>query len=479
MAARTGEQFLSALRDGRELWVGGDKVASIADHPALAGAARALAEVYDLQYREAGDCLMPDPETGEPMNVSHMIPRSREDLERRHRGLERIAEYSMGLMGRTPDYMNVTFAGFAGRADEWAINGNGRGAENLVNYQKMLAREDLSLTHTIVHATVNLATGTVPDGFDAAQLHKVEESEHGIVVRGSRVLATLAPFADELAVYPGTPMPDAAAQHALTFCIPMDTPGLKFICRDSVAVNSNKFDHPLSSRFDEQDAFVIFDDVEVPHDRLFIDANLEAYNTVMQTSWWPNILQQTMIRAHTKLEFARGLGLRMAAAINRDDGQTQQMLGEIAMFAEFARACIYAGEQSAREYGNGMWCCGHPPLMALRAALPAWFPRVNEIIRQIGSHNLLTTPSRAALDDAELRPLIDRYLMGVGVDAEQRDRVFRLAWDFTGTALGSRNEQYERFYLGSVGRNLTAAHTFLDRGRAARPVDRFLTEALD
>ena len=58
---------------------------------------------------------MPDPETGESINISHMIPRSREDLEKRHRCLQRIAEFTVGLMGRTPDYMNVTYAGFAGR----------------------------------------------------------------------------------------------------------------------------------------------------------------------------------------------------------------------------------------------------------------------------------------------------------------------------------------------------------------------------
>ena len=159
---------------------------------------------------------MPDPETGEPINVSHMIPRSRDDLERRHDGLERVAEYSVGLMGRTPDYMNVTFAGFAGRADEWAANGNEEGAENLVRYQKKLRREDLSLTHTIVHPTVDLAKGNVPVGLDAVQLHKVGETEHGIVVRGSRVLATLAPFADELAVYPGGP--DAGGRRRATRC---------------------------------------------------------------------------------------------------------------------------------------------------------------------------------------------------------------------------------------------------------------------
>ncbi len=264
------------------------------------------------------------------------------------------------------------------------------------------------------------------------------------------------------------------------FCIPMDTPGLKFICRDSAAVNTNRFDHPLSSRFDEQDAFVIFDDVEVPRERVFIDANLAVYNSVMKTTWWPNMMQQTMIRAQTKLEFAWGLANRMAETINTiGQPQVQQMLGEIAMFAEFARTSVFAAEQAAHEYGNGMWACDVRPLAALRAALPTWFPRINEIIRQLGSHNLLTTPARAALADEALRPLLEKYLKGVDVDAGQRSRIFRLAWDFAATALGSRNEQYERFYLGSVGRALTALQVNGDRARANRLLDRFLSEELE
>ena len=285
MPARTGEQFLRGLVDDREVWVGSDKVASPVDHPSLRGAALALAEVFDLQHREADACLMPDPETGEPINVSHMIPRSREDLQRRHRGLECIAEYSVGLMGRTPDYMNVTYAGFAGRADEWAASTATSGAPTTwCATRRSSGAEDLSLTHTIVHSTVDATKGRLPVGLDPVQLHKVEDTEHGIVVRGSRVLATLAPFADELAVYPGAPMPDAAGVHALSFCIPMNTPGLKFICRDSVAGSFDKFDHPFSSRFDEQDAFVIFDNVEVPRERVFIDGNLAVYNSVMKTT---------------------------------------------------------------------------------------------------------------------------------------------------------------------------------------------------
>lgn len=478
MPARTGAEFLRGLKAPREVWVEDERVTDVTTHPAFTGAAHALAEVFDLQHQAADICLMPDPETGEPINVSHMLPRSKADLEKRHRGLERISEYSMGLMGRTPDYMNVTYAGFAARADEWSAHANDEGGDNLVKYQKFLRRNDISMTHTIVHPTVNRAHGDVPNVGNTTALHKVENTTHGILVRGSRVLATLAPFADEIAVYPNPiPLQPGTESHAVCFNIPMNTPGLKFLCRDSFSRRGNKFDFPLSSRFDEQDAFVIFDDVEVPRDRVFIDGNLAVYNSVMQRCWWPNIMQQTMIRAQTKLEFAWGLVTRMANAINSNAPHVQMMMGEIWCFSEFARAGVHSAEQGAFEYGNGAWFPDERPLAALRAMLPIWFPRVNEIIRLIGAHNPFTAPSAAQFADPKLRPLIDDYLYGAGdITAEDRARIFRLAWDFAGSALGSRNEQYERFYLGSSGRSLQAAQVFSPRDRANRLVDRFLHE---
>ncbi len=475
MPARTGKEFLAGLKSPREVWVDGEKITDVAAHPALAGAAATLAEVYDLQHQAADICLMPDPETGEPVNISHMIPRSKADLERRHRGLRHIAEYTVGLMGRTPDYMNVTYAGFAGRADEWAVNGNDNGAANLVAYQKFLARKDIALTHTIVHPTIDKALGDAPAPGNDVALHKVADTEHGIIVRGARILATLAPFADELAVYPAVPLPEGADAYALAFCIPMGTPGLKFLCRDRCSTNRSRFDNPLSSRFDEQDAFVIFDDVEVPRDRLFINSNWVAYNTVMTTGWYPNVMQQTMIRAQTKLEFAYGLGCAMAEIINDRSPATSQMLGEIWTYSEFARAAVRAAETEAFEYGNGVWFPNGGPLAALRAALPSWFPRVGEILTLIGSHNLIATPAEAQFDDPGLRPLIERYLRGAKeVSARDRARIFRLAWDFVGSALAGRNELYERFYLASGQRNYALAHALAPRERGKRLVSQIL-----
>ena len=259
---------------------------------------------------------MPDPETGEPINVSHLIPRSRQDLERRHACLEQIAEWSVGIMGRTPDYMNVTFAGFAGRSDEWSINGNEAGAANLVAYQKLLARRDLALTHTIVHPTVDKAWGDARGGGQrrrAAQGRPTPRTASSCAAHGSWPLS-LRSRTSWPSIRPRRCSPEPTPTRS-AFSIPMATPGLKFLCRDSLSAG-NPIDHPLSSRFDEQDAFVIFDDVEVPRDRVFIDGNHEVYNTAVATSWPPNFMQQTSIRAQTKLEFAYGMATRMVEATN-------------------------------------------------------------------------------------------------------------------------------------------------------------------
>jgi 4-hydroxyphenylacetate 3-monooxygenase len=481
MAARTGEEFLKGLRArNREIWLGDERVDDVTTHPQLEGAAHSLARVFDVQQEFADDCLMPDPETGEAINVSHMIPRSIDDLKRRHRGLRRIAEQTVGLMGRTPDYMNVTFAGFAGERNAWLgpEGKNVEGHDNLVNYQKMIAREDLSLTHTIVHPTVDRVKDQSFAG-NPVPLHKVGETSTGIIVRGARILATLAPFADETAIYPGLPLPaDATSEYALSFALPMDTPGLIFLCRDSAAtVGSNSFDHPLSSRFDEQDALTIFDDVEVPRERVFIDGDIDVYNSVMgPTAWWANIMQQTTIRALTKLEFAYGLALRMAEAVNDNSPSTVEMLGELSSYAEVTRSAILLSEEHAYDRGDGVIFPDGRPLHPMRSLLAVWYPRVREILMLIGSHNLLATPSKAMFADARLRPLIEEFVHGANdMDAERRAGIYRLAWDFIGSGLGSRNELYERNYLGSAKTSRTH-HTLMysDRAAACALVDSML-----
>jgi aromatic ring hydroxylase len=462
----------------RQLWLGDERVGDVTEHPALGGAARTLAAVFDRQRRYADECLVAAPHTGEPINISHVFPRSAEDLKRRNRGLARISEATVGLMGRTPDYMNVKFASFASRPSFWAgaDQRNARGAENLVLFQKRLAHEDLALTHTIIQPTVDKATDTRIVG-NRVTLHKVGETAGGIVVRGARILATLAPFADEIAVYPGLPIPAGAEAYALAFAIPVDTPGLIFLCRDSAAApGAHPFDRPLSSRFDEQDAFVVFDDVEIARDRLFIDGDVEIYNGIGRSGIRDNMTNHTTVRALTKLEFAYGLATRMAEAINDQSPATLEMLGELSSYVEVTRSAVLLSAEHGYDVGDGVWFPDGRPLHPMRSLLATWFPRVNEIITLIGSHNLLAAPTRAQLDDPALRPLLDEFLTGAGnVDAERRAALFRLAWDFVGSGLAGRNMLYERFYLTSAARNRINTHlNHVDRTRAYDLVDMIL-----
>src|SRR5690349_3780604 len=161
MGARTGAQFLDGLRKTkREIWVDGEKIADVTAHPKLRGGAESIAAIYDRQHDYASECLYTDPETGEATNLSHIIPRSKDDLRRRHAALVRLSEASMGIMGRTPDYMNMKFAAFASAPQVWAgaDKRNERGARNIVAFQRHLAKADVSLTHTIIQPTIDKRT---------------------------------------------------------------------------------------------------------------------------------------------------------------------------------------------------------------------------------------------------------------------------------------------------------------------------------
>ena len=160
--------------------------------------------------------LAPSPDDGRLVNVTHLIPRSREDLERRRRAIELTAAATAGMMGRTPDYLNVTFACFAGRADVWARRGNEQGAANLVAYQKEMRDRDLSTTHSIMNPQVDRTKPEAEQAAGEVALHKVGETENHITVRGARMLATLAPYADELTIYPGSDIRPQDGNYALS-----------------------------------------------------------------------------------------------------------------------------------------------------------------------------------------------------------------------------------------------------------------------
>ncbi len=476
--ARTGEQFLAALSGyEREVWLDGEKVTDPSGHPKLQGAARSLARLFDLQHEDPETFLMDSPDTGQPVSVTHVQPKSRDDLERRRRASKAIADATAGMMGRTPDYLNYTFACFAARADVWARSGNEDGARNIVAYQKHMRDNDLALTHTLINPQVDRSVPEAEQLGGDISLHKVGDNENGIVVRGARMLATLAPFADDLAVYPGSDLRLQDGKYAICFAIPMSTPGLRFICRDSFSSERPAWDYPLSSRFDEMDAVVIFDDVEVPRDRIFLDGDPQLHTEVItDTHWRAHIIHQAMTRAWAKLEFAFGLGHTMAemTGVNRFD-HVQEKLGELWSMVEMTRAGIVAAEAgSFRAEEAEDWVPDERSFVALRGLMPKWVPRAVELLQLVGGGGFMATPSKKDFEADEIRGDIEKYFQARNAPAERRIRAFRLAWDFVGSSLGGRGELYERFYLSDSFRMTALAYVLADKEHPTELVEQFL-----
>ena len=477
VAARTGEQYLEGLRDARELYLNGEKVTHPLEHPDLSPTAHAMARVFDLQHELADEMLVPSPDDGRLVNATHVIPRSREDLERRRHAIELTAALSAGLMGRTPDYLNVTFACFAGRKDVWGRRGNERGAENIAAYHREMRDRDLSTTHCIMNPQVDRSRPEAEQAAGEVALHKVGETADAIVVRGARMLATLAPFADEVSVYPGSDLRPGDTAYALAFAIPMSTPGLKFICRDSFTKRRPTFDYPLSSRFDEQDAVAIFDDVEIPKHRVFLDGDTVGYSEVItDTHWRGHIMHQAMTRAHTKLSFAFGLGHLIAetTGVGRFD-HIQEKLGHVWNMVELTRSALVAAEAGGALDEGGVFAPDDRPFIALRGEMPKWMGEVNHLLQLVGGGGFMCTPSQADME-GPLRAAIDKYYQAGGAQAERRIRLFRLAWDFLGSDLGGRCELYERFYLSDSWRMTALAYRLADKSYPTGLVERFLGE---
>ncbi len=267
MPARTGRQYLTGLKEQeRQVWLGGERVKDVTTHPGLANGARAIASLYDMQsdpkFRD--EMTYTSPTTGDHVGLSFIIPRTREELEARRVMMLNWARTTCGMMGRSPDFMNVTLAAWAAAADYFG-QARPEFADNIRRYYEYIRENDIVLTHSLINlqrsrnvsGQFNLQEGTA--------LRVTRETSAGLVVRGARVLATLGPLADEIAVY-SPRLGQHTEDHspfAVAFSIPCGTPGLRFLCRDSFDLGRSHFDHPLGSRFEEMDCIVFFDDVEV------------------------------------------------------------------------------------------------------------------------------------------------------------------------------------------------------------------------
>ena len=476
---RSGSDYLRALNDGRQVFVDGERVADVTRHPAFREAARSVARLYDIaaapENRER--MTFASPKTGQPVLRAWQIPRSHADLRARRLFSETWAEATFGLMGRSPDHVAGFFTGFAAVPSVFAAGGQ-RFGDNIVAFYERARDEHLYLSYAIVPPQIDRSKPAHKQSDPTLYAGVVKERDDGIVISGAQQLATAGPLSDYIHLSCIHPLQPGDENYANGLVVPVNAPGLKLYPRRPFALGATSADdYPLSSRFDEGDCYVVFDNVFVPWEHVYIYRNIE----ICRDQWWKTPAHllgnhQAQVRYATKLRFMIGLAKRMNEMTgNEAHPAVQVAMGELAALVSIVEGMLLAHETAGSIDPGGVLWPSRAVLYAVMAMQSEFNGRMLETIREMAGAAFITLPSSAQdFASPETAPDMARYFASASSDAKSRVAFMRLMWDFLGSEFGSRHQQYEKFYGGAsfvVKQNVYRNYDFK---RATALVDRAL-----
>jgi len=447
----TGEEYLESLKDGRAIYVYGERVKDVTAHPAFRNSARSVARLYDaLHEPETHEVLTDATDTGSG-GFTHRYfkaPYSVDDLVAGRDAIAAWQRLTYGWLGRSPDYKASFLATLGANAEFYEPF-----QENARRWYKESQEKVLYLNHAIVHPPVD--RNRPPDEVRDVYVHVEKEVDNGLIVSGAKVVATASALTNyNFVAHYGLPL--KKREFGLIFMVPMDAPGLKLISRPSyelqAAVMGSPFDYPLSSRFDENDAIMVLDNVLVPWENVFVHDVEKANGFVPASGFIPRLTLHGLTRLCVKLDFIAGLMLKAVETTGTAGFRgVQAAVGEIIAWRN-----LFWGLTDGMARNPTPWIGGavNPNLeygLAYRVFAPMMYPRVKALIENnIGSGLIYLNSHATDFKSPEIRPYLDKYVRGTdGIVALDRVKLLKLLWDAVGTEFGGRHELYERMYAGN------------------------------
>jgi aromatic ring hydroxylase len=441
----TGSEYLESLRDGRSVYIDGERVADVTAHPAFRNSARSIGRRYEALH----DPLTRDLMTGEDRHGirTHrffMPSYTPEDLLASREAIAHWARMSYGHMGRTPDY-KASFMATLGADPGWYAPFE----DSARLWYRRYAERVMFLNHVLINPPIdrNRAVHEVEDVF----VHVVAERDDGMVVLATGSAVTHATF---VAQNSAVQLEEGKAEdYALVFIAPMDTPGKKLICRSSYEESARSpWDNPLSSRFDENDAVVVFDNAFIPWENVLVYRDVrKATGFYAQSGFMPRYTLQSGTRLGVKLDFLCGLFARALRANGTSEFRgVQAAFGELVGWRNLIWAITAAlcHEPMPGPGGSVIPRLEYATLVRLFGTMA--IPKARALFAEfLGGSPLVVPSSYLDLQSEELRPLLDRFYRGSTGDAYDRIKLFKLIWDAVGTEFGSRHEWYEINYSGN------------------------------
>lgn len=457
---QTADEYLESIRDGREVWLYGERVADVTAHPAFRNSARSMARLYGA-FRDpaTADRMLKPTDTGSG-GLTHpffRVARSQQDLRDNITAIQTWQELVFGWMGRTPDYKAALLTSL-GQDPEYF----GEFADNARLWYRRAQENVLFFAHAIANPPVD--RGRPVEEVRDVFVHVERETDAGIIVSGAKVVATGAPIAQYVLVG-HTRVEVADKAFALMFVAPLDAPGVKLVARasyeETAARTSSPFDYPLSSRLDENDAVLVFDEALIPWENVLIYDEKKIFSFIRDSRWTGRGILQANVRLSTKLGFLAGLMNQALEVV----GTQQERFATVALGEMLVNRNVLNGLRAGMvEHaipGPGGSVEPNPVYASASAAIgPSLQRRSRELAEKFTGSGLIYLNSIAKdFDVPELRPTLDRYLRGSnGKSAIDRSRIMKMLWDAVGSEFGGRHDLYEQNYLGQEDVHFMSTH---------------------
>jgi 4-hydroxyphenylacetate 3-monooxygenase len=461
---RTGEQYRESIRDGRQIWINGERVKDVTNHPAFKPIVDIRARIYDLAHDKASAPAMTyvDEATGETNCIGYKLPKAAEDWQAKRRAIDLVMNDIRGVAIRVGDEtIGEMWSLYDGQDVLREVDP--RFAENIEQHIFRALRSD----------TFHVSANTDPKGDRSKRpqdqdpdmlLHLVKETDAGIVVRGAKY-ETAAAYANQAFVKPTIANwgDDKLSDYALGFICDMGATGLKHICRSGFAGRAPARDYPLANRCDEVDTLLIFDNVLIPWENVLFYRHTRAASFIRGTlhrySAFPfvqRILYIADMMIGAALFNVRQTGLDQQQAV-------REKLAELAIYRETINAHLTAAIALAERSPAGLLMPNQSLLYTGRVQACSRLPAMMHIARELCGGQICVTPDAAAFDDAETGPWLKKYYsVNEFWEAEDRRKLLAFARDLLNSDYAGHRLTFELFAQSPPFAHLNAVYNNFD-----------------
>jgi 4-hydroxyphenylacetate 3-monooxygenase len=455
---RNGAEYLSSIRDGREVYVNGERVRDVPSHPMFKPIVEIRARIYDMQHDARTSPLMTYFQRGEKYAVALKPPRTQQDWWEKRRATDAVFGEIKGVVTRVGDETV---------GEMWSLF-DGQHVLNEVDPQfsrNIKAHVERVINNDPFHVSAN----TDPKGDRSKRpqdqdpdmlLHVVKETDRGIVVRGAKY-ETAAAYANQAFTKPTIAnWGDASlSDYAVGFICDLGSPGIKMICRTGFAGRAPSEDYPLANRFDEVDSLVIFDNVLIPWENVlfyrhtkaatFIRATLHRYSAF---AFVQRSLKVADMMIGTALFNARQTGPEKQQAV-------QEKLAELAVYREGINAHLTAAISLAERSPGGLLMPNQSLLYTGRVHACSNLPRMMHIARELCGGQICVTPDAAAFQDPVAGPWLEKFY-SVNQDwvADDRRRLLAFARDLLNSDYAGHRLTFQLFAQSPPFAHLAAVY---------------------